>query len=108
MIIRVRWKSILTLVKHGLHVCVMLQNMHRQVWASAGRGSADQPTVPAAAAGALHHAQPPPAAWPGHGDTGYTLATLTGSHWHWDNWGVGVFSSKVFLTVCPFYECMQK
>ena len=34
---------------------------------SLGISWADQLTVPAAAAGALHHAQPPPAAWPGHG-----------------------------------------
>ena len=63
---------------------------------SLGISWADQLTVPAAAAGALHHAQPPPAAWPGHGDTVYTLATLTGSHWHWDNWGMGVFSLRSF------------
>ena len=56
---------------------------------SLGISWADQLTVPAAAAGALHHAQPPPAAWPVYTPT---LGTLTGSHWHWDNWGMGVFS----------------
>ena len=44
---------------------------------SLGISWADQLTVPAAAAGALHHAQPPPAAWPGHGDTVYTLTHYT-------------------------------
>ena len=65
---------ILILVKRRLHVCVA---KHAQT--SLGISWADQLTVPAAAAGALHHAQPPPAAWPGHGDTRLYTDTGTGN-----------------------------